>query len=217
MVGIIETPPGSGIYTAVEGAIETGLVVQTNGTPYTPQLRSDFRARTKPGRITHHSSATVAKKLEFAIYVRGLGYGPAEISLRPVFPIPVGSQTLARSTCGNRSEAAGGPVDSYRTLLVGRERFDAAAVPGRYGYEPQVLRRENRRMGSRRARTINSIQITGLDATTPDRGSRASRSGDAVQVFRISVARRQSLRVRHTARYVRPLLAWASIHGPAIL
>ena len=40
---------------------------------------------------------------------------------------------------GNRSELTGTPVDSYKSLLVGRERFDGVAVPGRYGYEPQGL------------------------------------------------------------------------------
>ena len=138
LAGIIETPPGSGIYTAVKGAIETGLVVQITGNAYTPQPRGNFRAGPNMAGSTAAGSTPV-QEFSSQSLPRGIGYGTAEISLRPIFPIPWLNITGALDLRGNRSELTGGAVDSYKSLLVGRERLDAVAVPGRYGYEPQVL------------------------------------------------------------------------------
>lgn len=62
---------------------------------------------------------------------RGLGYGPAEISLRPVFPAPTDPSYNPLFTL-NRSESAG-PIDSYAALLAGRLTLDKKVVSGRYG------------------------------------------------------------------------------------
>jgi len=71
------------------------------------------------------------------ILAQGVGYGPAEISLRPVMPAPwSGVNSLGQPTGfvpGNRSEAIG-PIDSYATLLAGRTRIDDTAILGKYGY-----------------------------------------------------------------------------------
>jgi hypothetical protein len=87
---------------------------------------------------------------------QGLGYGPAEISLRPVFPAPWRDESGARYE-GNRLEdsdfdgllppyddALGNdaPVDDYATLLAGRIKAGSAIGTGRemragrYGFDP---------------------------------------------------------------------------------
>ncbi len=93
-----------------------------NGNPSTFNLASGF------------SSNAVAQ---------GVGYGPAEISLRPIFPKPWTNAAGTQFLEGNRwedSDADGDididdfPIDSYATLLAGRVESDATAVPGKYGY-----------------------------------------------------------------------------------
>ncbi len=73
---------------------------------------------------------------------RGLGYGPADISLRPVFPVPLDNSFnpmyASASWNGiNRSESAG-PVDSYAAVLTGRLNADGRAINGRYGYDTNL-------------------------------------------------------------------------------
>ncbi len=63
---------------------------------------------------------------------QGLGMGPPEISLRPVFPAPTIPTPIP-----NRVETSGNPpqeIDSYAALLAGRVTLDGVAVPGKYGY-----------------------------------------------------------------------------------
>jgi hypothetical protein len=68
---------------------------------------------------------------------RGIGYGPADISLRPVFPAPLDSSR--NPFYGNRSEAAnGGLVDSYATLQNGRFNLNGTTVNGRNGYDTNL-------------------------------------------------------------------------------
>lgn len=71
------------------------------------------------------------------ILAQGVGYGPAEISLRPVMPAPwSGVNSVGQPTGfvpGNRNESVG-PIDSYATLLAGRTRIDDTAILGKYGY-----------------------------------------------------------------------------------
>jgi hypothetical protein len=64
---------------------------------------------------------------------QGVGYGPAEISLRPVFPAPWLDATGSTLNIGNRSEA-GGPIDSYAAALIGRLKQDGTGISGRNGY-----------------------------------------------------------------------------------
>ena len=61
-----------------------------------------------------------------------LGYGPAEISLRPLFPAPLDTSFAPRY--GNRDESAG-PIDSYAALLSGRLNINGKVIYGRYGYD----------------------------------------------------------------------------------
>lgn len=77
----------------------------------------------------------------------GIGFSPAEISLRPVFSIPLTSSYAPYA--GNRVEdnnlfggspdslinASDAPVDSYSTLLAGRTKIGFEGLPGRYGYQ----------------------------------------------------------------------------------
>ncbi|MCI0331954.1 MAG: hypothetical protein L0228_01860 [Planctomycetes bacterium] len=70
---------------------------------------------------------------------QGSGYGPAEISLRPVFPLPWADNTGLPDLNANRSERANLPIDDYATLLIGRERLDGTAVSGRSGYGPTSM------------------------------------------------------------------------------
>jgi hypothetical protein len=77
----------------------------------------------------------------------GLGYGPAEISLRPVFPLPWNTTGPAVQIAGNRSEDTSGngqrdvsdwAVDSYATLLAGRVGLAKGNIIGRHGLDPIV-------------------------------------------------------------------------------
>lgn len=79
-----------------------------------------------PGNLAH-TPTTVRSTLQLP---RGVGYGPAEISLRPVFRAPLNSSF--QPTFGNQDES--GPVDSYATLLAGRKDANGKAISGRNGF-----------------------------------------------------------------------------------
>lgn len=66
---------------------------------------------------------------------RGLGYGPADVSLRPLFPAPLNSASAP--AYGNRVETIGAfkPVDDYAAILRGRILQDGGAVYGKYGLD----------------------------------------------------------------------------------
>lgn len=67
---------------------------------------------------------------------KGIGYGPAETSLRPLFPYPLSpAPSSSPITLLNRIETSplGTPVDSYATLLSGRLTLDGKVINGRYG------------------------------------------------------------------------------------
>ena len=66
---------------------------------------------------------------------RGIGYGPAEISLRPVFPVPLINPDTQPPA--NRAESAG-PIDDYATVLFGRQKLDGTAVQGKYGFDVEL-------------------------------------------------------------------------------
>lgn len=73
---------------------------------------------------------------------QGIGYGPAEISLRPLLPQPYAnsggldfSLNRAEDSDGNGvRDATDFPIDSYAALLVGRTTISGDAVSGRQGY-----------------------------------------------------------------------------------
>ncbi len=91
-----------------------------------------------PGNLAHDTTSANPNIVRSTLQLsRGLGYGPAEISLRPVFPAPLGAAPSYTPVYGNRSEAAG-PVDSYASLLTGRLDADGKAIYGRYGYDLNV-------------------------------------------------------------------------------
>ncbi len=100
--------------------------------------RADFFDSTRAGNLAHDTSivnpppSLVRSTLQLP---RGIGYGPAEISLRSVFPAPLDVTLSPRY--GNRSESAG-PVDDYAAVLNGRLPVDGTAVSGRFGFDPNV-------------------------------------------------------------------------------
>jgi hypothetical protein len=127
IIGVSRTAPGSNNYVALPGSLESGLVRQLNGAPYTPQPIGNFaRGPNLAGTFTSHALA------------QGLGFGPAEISLRSVFPTPWANVNGTLDQSANRSEAAGTPVDSYATLLWGRLRLDGRAISGKYGFNANL-------------------------------------------------------------------------------
>jgi hypothetical protein len=91
------------------------------------------------GNLAHDAAtggpATImASTLQLA---RGLGYGPADISLRPLFPAPLNTSfnpifPTAFPFRPNQDENVG-PVDSYATLLFGRLNVNGKVINGRYG------------------------------------------------------------------------------------
>jgi hypothetical protein len=92
-----------------------------------------------PGNLVHDAvnSPTTKTGVQSTLQLpRGLGYGPAEISLRSVFPAPLDASF--NPIYGNRVEMSSGasfqPVDSYAALLRGRRTLDGKAISGRYGF-----------------------------------------------------------------------------------
>lgn len=84
--------------------------------------------------LTNVTPTTVYSTLQLP---RGLGYGPPEISLRPLFPAPLDASfnpifPAAAPFRPNQAENLG-PVDSYATLLFGRLKQNGEVVDGRYG------------------------------------------------------------------------------------
>lgn len=68
---------------------------------------------------------------------QGLGMGPPEISLRPVFPVPwnaSGNPDLNANRSELETENNGTPIDSYAALFAGRTKTDGTGVSGKYGY-----------------------------------------------------------------------------------
>jgi hypothetical protein len=63
------------------------------------------------------------------VLAQGLGYGPAEISLRPVFPAP-----LNPSFIWNRGEDLNVEIDDFATLMFGRINLDGTTAKGKYGF-----------------------------------------------------------------------------------
>ncbi len=70
---------------------------------------------------------------------QGLGYGPPETSLRPVFAQPWRDASGTLDDHSNRSESVNLPIDDYAALLIGRQRQDGTGVSGRYGFGPATL------------------------------------------------------------------------------
>lgn len=86
-----------------------------------------------PGNLAHvFVAGAISSTLQLP---RGLGYGPAEISLRPLFPAPLDAAGNPRF--GNRDESVG-PVDNYAALLSGRRLIDGNAIDGKYGNDPNL-------------------------------------------------------------------------------
>ncbi len=90
---------------------------------------------TAGGNIAHDPSKFNTFPYSTLQLSRGLGYGPAEISLRPLFPAPIINPD--NQPAANRDENAG-PIDSYATLLFGRNKLDGSTVNGKYGYTPNL-------------------------------------------------------------------------------
>jgi hypothetical protein len=88
-----------------------------------------------PGNLAHNpASGGSFSTLQLP---RGLGYGPAEISLRPLFPAPLNTSfnpiyPTAFPFRPNQDENVG-PVDSYAALLFGRLNLNGKVINGRYG------------------------------------------------------------------------------------
>jgi hypothetical protein len=142
-IGLVQDSPGS--YRAVPPALETGLLTQTGGAAYSAQPLANF-----------DNGPNLAGMFSSQVMPNGIGYGPAEISLRPVFPAPwtgvdatTGLATgylegnHAEDSNANGSHQAGvdDPVDSYATVLIGRDRTDLTSVAGKWGFEYRGLLR----------------------------------------------------------------------------
>ncbi|HEY3392000.1 MAG TPA: hypothetical protein VGK58_04795, partial [Lacipirellulaceae bacterium] len=92
-----------------------------------------------------------------SVLAQGLGYGTAEISLRPLFPAP-----LTPARIGRRDEVGvGTEVDSYAAVLVGRQRLDGSAVSGKYGFSPSTALPQFATPGL-------NYEYTGIPYTPPD-------------------------------------------------
>ena len=85
------------------------------------------------GPMTGAAAINLAGKGNSNYLAEGVGYGPAEISLRSVFPAPL--DPSLNPLYGNRVEASG-LIDNYATLMFGRLRSDGIAVDGKYGFVP---------------------------------------------------------------------------------
>ncbi len=59
---------------------------------------------------------------------QGMGYGPPETSLRPVFAQPWRDASGTPDDHANRSESVNLPMDDYAALLIGRQRQDGTGV-----------------------------------------------------------------------------------------
>ena len=107
------------------------------------------------------AAKNLAGQFNSNILSKGLGYGPAEISLRPVFPAPWSDVTGTRSP-GNRSETVG-PVDSYAAALIGRLKQDGiTGVAGKYGF----ITNENFLTGASFAERATPGRTTSMRRTT---------------------------------------------------
>lgn len=111
-----------------------------------PALAREQLANGNFVHVDNLAGTNAATKYSTDLLAEGLGFGPAEISLRPVFPVPWADATGTPDTRAIRVETypATEPIDSYATLLRGRERLDLSAVSGRYGYEPSALTQQGR-------------------------------------------------------------------------
>ncbi len=89
-----------------------------------------------PGNLAHDPTQPSATYSTLQL-ARGLGYGPADISLRPVFPAPLDPGPSFTPKYGNRSET-GGPVDGYAAVLTGRLSADGKEINGRYGFDTNI-------------------------------------------------------------------------------
>src|SRR5262249_21972436 len=92
------------------------------------------------GNLAHDLTNVTANTVYSTLQApRGLGYGPSEISLRPLFPAPLGPSPSYNSIYPpafpfrpNQDESIG-PIDSYATLLFGRLKQNGEVINGRYG------------------------------------------------------------------------------------
>src|SRR5437762_2648094 len=99
-----------------------------------PNTRPDFALRAQttrnptlgnPGNLAHDPASPVVYSSNQL--PKGIGYGPADISLRPLFPQPWSgvnpNGTPTGFSVGNRSEitaqTSGTPIDDYATVLAG--------------------------------------------------------------------------------------------------
>lgn len=135
-----------------------------------PALAREQMANGTFVHVDNLAGTNAATKYSTNLLAEGLGYGPAEISLRPVFPVPWVDAAGTRAAQVNRSETNNVPIDSYATLLAGRERLDLSAVSGKYGYEPSALTQQGRSAvspGLNYTYVANNATLTGEQAT-PD-------------------------------------------------
>ncbi len=174
-------------------------------------------AATAGGNLAHDSSKANTFPYSTLNLSRGIGYGPAEISLRPLFPAPIINPD--NQPAANRDENAG-PIDSYATLLFGRNKLDGSTVSGKYGFAPNLnypgmsvgdaaTAGSNYRYAHRRPNWLDD------PASVPDSplwytGEQASPTlARPIEVLRSSVVlgsvEGQSVGLRHLARYERPL------------
>ena len=88
------------------------------------------------GNVAHDTTNTNTNALHSTLQLsRGIGYGPAEISLRPVFHAPIINPD--NQPPANRDESVG-PMDDYATVLFGRQKLDGSTVGGKYGFDPNL-------------------------------------------------------------------------------
>ena len=122
MIGLTQVAPGS--FQPVIRTLDDGLISRTDGTiNYVPQPLSSF----VPG-------PNLAGQGKSQLLPSGVGYGPAEISLRPLFQAPLDSSFSP--TYGNRSESA--PARSIVTppCYVAAFGLMPTEVAGKYGFDP---------------------------------------------------------------------------------
>ena len=110
-----------------------------------------------------------------------------------------------RSTCaGIEAKLTGGAVDSYRSLLIGRERLDAVAVPGATATSRRFCRRAEPQDAVTPGENYELYRPDWL-RRLPTEDKRQPDLATQMKFFDYPWRRDQIQRVRHTAGFVRPL------------
>jgi len=130
--------------------------------------QTEFAAVQYPGNPAYVPGPNLAggAPISSNILPQGSGYGPPEISLRPVFHAP----TVAASV-GNRTETVGSPateIDDYAAVLAGRVKLYGTAVSGKYGFRSPTLAADQTATPG-----LNSYYATPIPPFAPPTGEQA--------------------------------------------